>query len=170
MTTRRKRDATIERKTQAMPALDEADRKILASLLENSKRTYAQIGASVGLSASAVKRRVDRLETEGIILGYGARIDVGRVGPGVEALVEIYCSDRTAPADVARSLASFEEIISAFTVSGEPDALVRLRVRDIAGLERVVERLRRNENVVRTRTMVVLSVVIDRLSMTTTVT
>src|ERR1700733_403191 len=142
--------------------LDSIDRKIVALLQESAKRTFADIGTEVGLSATAVKRRVDRLERDGVIIGYGARIDRGALGQAIEAVIEIYCADRTAPADVGRSLANVEQIISAFTVSGEADALIRVRVESIEHLEKLVERLRRDPNVVRTRTLIVLSTLIDR--------
>jgi Lrp/AsnC family transcriptional regulator, leucine-responsive regulatory protein len=84
------------------------------------------------------------------------------LGEAIESLIEIYCADRTSPADVGRSLAKVEEIVSAFTVSGEPDALIRVRVDSIDHLERLVESLRRDPNIVRTRTLIVLSTLIDR--------
>jgi DNA-binding Lrp family transcriptional regulator len=142
--------------------LDPTDRRILALLQENAKLTFAQIGSHVGLSSTAAKRRVDRLQRDGVIAGYGARINPQVLGERIEALIEIYCSDRTAPADVGRSLADHEQIISAFTVSGEADAVVRVRVDSIASLEKFVERLRRDRNVVRTKTLIVLSTLIDR--------
>ena len=55
-----------------------------------------------------------------------------------------------------------EEIVSAFTVSGEADAVIRARVDSIDHLERLVERLRRDPNIVRTRTLIVLSTLLDR--------
>ena len=85
--------------------LDSIDRRIVALLQESAKRTFADIGADVGLSATAVKRRVDRLEGDGVITGYGARINWRALGEGIESLIEIYCADRTSPADVGRSLA-----------------------------------------------------------------
>lgn len=142
--------------------LDPIDRRILALLRENAKLTFAQMGSDVGLSSTAVKRRVDRLQRDGVIAGYGARIDPRALGAGIEALIEIYCSDRTAPADVGRSLAGLDQIVSAFTVSGEADAVVRVRVESIASLENFVERLRRDRNIVRTKTLIVLSTLIDR--------
>ncbi len=142
--------------------LDPVDRRIVALLQDNAKLTFAKIGGEVGLSSTAVKRRVDRLQRDGVIAGYGARIDPRALGEGIEALIEIYCSDRTAPADVGRSLSGLDQIISAFTVSGEADAVVRVRVQSIAGLEGFVERLRRDPNVVRTKTLIVLSTLIDR--------
>ena len=142
--------------------LDSIDRKIVALLKESAKRTFADIGADVGLSATAVKRRVDRLEGDGVITGYGARINWRALGEAIESLIEIYCADRTSPADVGRSLSTVEEIVSAFTVSGEADAVIRVRVDSIDHLERLVEMLRRDKNIVRTRTLIVLSTLIDR--------
>ena len=142
--------------------LDDIDRKIIASLQQSAKRTFADIGTEVGLSATAVKRRVDRLESDGVIVGYGARVNWRALGEGIESLIEIYCADRTSPADVGRSLGKVEEIVSAFTVSGEPDAVIRVRVDSIDHLERLVESLRRDPNIVRTRTLIVLSTLIDR--------
>ena len=142
--------------------LDRVDRRILALLQENAKRTFAEIGVDVGLSSTAVKRRVDRLQHDGVIVGYGARVDPRAVGDGIEALIEVYCADRIAPADVGRSLGGLDQVVSAFTVSGEPDAVIRARVESIADLEKFVERLRHDPNVLRTRTMIVLSTLIDR--------
>lgn len=142
--------------------LDSIDRRIIALLQDNAKRTFADLGTDVGLSATAVKRRVDRLERDGVIVGYGVRIAPQALGEGIEALIEVYCADRIAPADVGRSLAGLEQVVSAFTVSGEPDALVRARVESIADLEKFVETLRRDHNVLRTRTLIVLSTLIDR--------
>jgi Lrp/AsnC family transcriptional regulator, leucine-responsive regulatory protein len=150
------------RVVQLSRPLDHVDRKILALLQENAKLTFAQVGTEVGLSSTAVKRRVDRLQHDEVIVGYGARVDPHALGEGIEALIEVYCADRTAPADVGRSLSGLDQVISAFTVSGEADAVIRARVESIADLEKFVERLRRDPNVVRTKTLIVLSTLIDR--------
>ena len=142
--------------------LDGVDRRIIALLQENAKQTFGAIGADVGLSSTAVKRRVDRLQEDGVIVGYGARVDPQALGEGIEALIEVYCGDRVAPADVGNTLAGMEQVISAFTVSGEPDAVIRARVESISDLEKFVERLRHDPNVLRTRTLIVLSTLIDR--------
>jgi Lrp/AsnC family transcriptional regulator, leucine-responsive regulatory protein len=152
----------MARETQSTRPLDATDRKLVALLRRDCKRTFADLGGEVSLSAAAVKRRVDRLEASGVIKGYGAIVDMQTMGEGLEALVEIYCSDSTAPADVQASV-DMPEVVTAFTVSGEPDALVRVRVDGIRHLEKVVEHLRRDPNIVRTRTLMVLSTIIDRL-------
>jgi Lrp/AsnC family transcriptional regulator, leucine-responsive regulatory protein len=147
-----------------MERLGELDRKILAMLQREGRRSFADIGREVGLSTPAVKRRVDRLEVAGVIRGYAAVVDASRLGLGFEAIAEVYCADRTAPHDVLASVEGIPEVVSAVTVSGEPDAVLRVQVDDIRHLERLIETLRRRPNVVRTRTMIVLSVLVDRPS------
>src|SRR3954447_3384904 len=152
----------MSHQTQPNRPLDATDRKLVALLRRDCKRTFADLGGEVSLSAAAVKRRVDRLRRDGVIKGYGAIVDLQQAGEGLEALVEIYCSDSTAPADVQASV-DMPEVVTAFTVSGEPDGLIRVRVDSIRHLEQVVEHLRRDRNIVRTRTLIVLSTIIDRL-------
>src|SRR4051794_36409723 len=96
--------------------LDDLDRKILALLVLDGRRPLADIGREVGLSTPAVKRRVDRLERTGVIRGYSAVVDAGRLDLGFEAIAEIYCADRTAPGDVLASVAGIPEVVSAVTV------------------------------------------------------
>jgi DNA-binding Lrp family transcriptional regulator len=111
---------------------------------------------------AAVKRRIERLERDGVIKGYTTRVDMSGLDEGIEVIMEVYCADRTSPGDIRPSFEHVEEVVSGFTVSGEPDVLLRLRVDSVSHLEDVVERLRRDPNVVRTRTMLVLSTFIDR--------
>src|SRR5215217_6617555 len=144
--------------------LDDLDRKILARLQREGRRSFADLGRDVGLSTPAVKRRVDRLEAAGVIRGYAAVVDVTKFGAGFEAIAEVYCADKTVPRDVLRAVTAIPEVVSAVTVSGEPDAVLRVQVEDIAHLERLIETLRRRPNVLRTRTMIVLSVLVDRPS------
>jgi DNA-binding Lrp family transcriptional regulator len=144
-----------------MRPLDDIDRNILALLRENSRRTLADIGEHVSLSVAAVKRRIERLERDGVIKGYTTRIDMSGLDEAIEVIMEVFCADRTSPGDIRPSFEHVEEVVSAFTVSGEPDVLLRLRVDSVSHLEQVVERLRRDPNVVRTKTMLVLSTFID---------
>ena len=55
--------------------MDDVDRRIIALLRENARRSFQDIGQHVHLSAPAVKRRLDRLERDGVVLGYTAIID-----------------------------------------------------------------------------------------------
>jgi DNA-binding Lrp family transcriptional regulator len=142
--------------------LDPLDRKIVEFLERDGRATLAQVGAEVGLSASAVKRRVDRLEDAGVIVGYAAVVSPEALGARLEAFVELYCADSIAPVDLIAAVRDLAAIVGAHTVAGDADAIVRVRVEGIESLERVIEQLRRDPRVTRTRTMVVLSTLVDR--------
>jgi len=120
------------------------------------------VGTAVGLSASAVKRRVDRLQETGVIVGYAAIIDPQAAGDRLEAFVELYCADNVAPGDLLSSVAGLDAVVAAHTVAGDADAVVRVRVEGIEELEHTIELLRRDPKVMRTRTMVALSTLVER--------
>ena len=142
--------------------LDELDRQIVAQLLENARASYAQIGDAIGLSAPAVKRRVDRLRHDGVITGYAAVVDPAALGWTTEAFIEIFCTGATAPEEIYASVRKHPEVVAAYTVTGDASALVHLRARDIQHLEQALERLRRERNIVQTKTAIVLSRLIGR--------
>lgn len=137
--------------------IDDLDRKILAELVSDGRASFAELAGRVPLSAPAIKRRVDRLRSEGLIRGFTARLSPQVWGPSVEAFVELYCRNHTAPADIRRMLAAHPEVVAAYTISGDADALLHLRAADIAGLEACIERIRAHPNAARTNSRIVLS-------------
>jgi len=141
--------------------LDDVDQRILALLQEDARASYAEIGAIVSLSAPAVKRRVDRLRSAGVIRGYTAVIDPGAVGWTTEAFVELFCTGRTSPQQLRAAAKRHPAVVGAYTVSGEADALVHLRAVDMAELEQALENLRAEPFVTSTRSMIVLSRLVD---------
>lgn len=136
--------------------LDATDRAILDRLTENARRTYGDIGDEVGLSAPAVKRRVDRLIESGIIRGFTVVVDHARLGLTVEAFTELRFSGDARVDLIATIGRNIPEVVSVFTTAGDPDALVWLRVRDVRHLKDVIDRLRGAGNVTGTKTMIVL--------------
>ncbi|HEY0540705.1 MAG TPA: Lrp/AsnC family transcriptional regulator [Actinoallomurus sp.] len=142
--------------------LDDLDRRIVACLLEDARLSFSQIGGQVGLSAPAVKRRVDRLRHDGVITGYAAVVEPAALGWTTEAFVELFCAGRTSPAEIYASIRRHPEVVAAYTVTGEANALVHLRAHDIQGLEEALERLRNEPNIVQTKTSIVLSRLLGR--------
>jgi DNA-binding Lrp family transcriptional regulator len=142
--------------------LDDLDRRIVACLLENARLSFSQIGGQVGLSAPAVKRRVDRMRHDGVITGYAAVVEPAALGWTTEAFVELFCAGRTSPAEIYASIRRHPEVVAAYTVTGEANALVHLRAHDIQGLEEALERLRNEPNIVQTKTSIVLSRLLGR--------
>jgi DNA-binding Lrp family transcriptional regulator len=143
-------------------AVDRVDEKVIGCLLRNARATLAEVGSEVGLSAPAVKRRIDRLVASGAIQGFTALIDPDVLGWQTEAYVELYCKGTVSPEDLRRSLERVPEVVGAVTVSGEADALVHMLASDVKQLERALERIRDEPNVDHTRSVIVLSRLIDR--------
>jgi Lrp/AsnC family leucine-responsive transcriptional regulator len=137
--------------------MDDADRKILALLVEDGRRTYDDIGRHVSLSAPAVKRRVDRLRASGAIQSFTALLNQAALGDHTEALVELFFAPGTQLDEVAATLSAHPEVLEAWSVTGEADAIARVRTHDNADLERLIRELQRDGHVVRTRSQVVLS-------------
>ncbi|MGZ4385047.1 MAG: Lrp/AsnC family transcriptional regulator [Gaiellaceae bacterium] len=137
--------------------MDEIDNKILALLVEDGRRTFFDLGQRVSLSAPAVKRRVDRLRQSGILRGFTAVLDHSAMGWNTEALIELFYAPGTLRYEVAKSLARHPEVVEAWSVTGEADAIARVRTRGNADLERLIVEFQQDRMVERTRTQVVLS-------------
>jgi DNA-binding Lrp family transcriptional regulator len=140
--------------------VDDLDRKILALLVEDGRRTLDDVGGQVGLSASAVKRRVDRLRSAGTLRGFTAVVDHAALGSQTEALVELFFAPGVLLDEVAATLGRRPEVVEAWSVTGEADAIARVRTRDNGDLERLIRDLQRDGRVVRTRSQVILSALV----------
>ena len=132
--------------------------------IEATRRLLAiQPGIKViGLSASAVKRRVDRLVSDGVIRSFTIQVDPAVDGLGTEAYVELFCRGTVAPEELKRILSGVPEVVDAGTVTGSADAIVHMRSRDIPSLEVALEKVRIAPNVDHTRSAIVLSRLIHR--------
>jgi DNA-binding Lrp family transcriptional regulator len=142
--------------------MDETDKVIGALLRENARRSYQDIGRRVHLSAPAVKRRVDRLEQAGVILGYTTVVDPPVFGWHAEAFVDLYCEGKMPAAAIKRAVQPESGVVSAHTVAGEASAILHVMAADTKDLEAVLERIRATDGISRTVTEVVLSTLFQR--------
>jgi Lrp/AsnC family transcriptional regulator, leucine-responsive regulatory protein len=142
--------------------MDAVDRKILSLLVEDGRRTYDDIASRVSLSAPSVKRRIDRLRTSGALEGFTAVVDHSAMGWNTEALVELFFQAGTTLDRVAATLREHPEVVEAWSVTGEADAIARVRTEDNAALERLIMDLQQNGLVIRTRSQVVMSRLVSR--------
>lgn len=145
-----------------MEPLDDLDRAIVAALLDDGRRTLGSIGDEVGLSAPAVKRRLDRLQTDGVITGFTAVVDQRILGRSIEAYVQLHTQGVVSIERMRAALGPIAEIVEAVTVTGRADTIIRLAAADIERLEAAVGRLRGIKSVAQTETTIVLSRLIDR--------
>jgi DNA-binding Lrp family transcriptional regulator len=142
--------------------MDSADRQILALLVDDGRRTYDDIARRVSLSAPAVKRRVDRLRSRGALQGFTAVVDHTALGSHTEALSELFFAPGTQLDAVGDTLRRHPEVVEAWSVTGEADAIARVRTIDNSDLERLIIDLQRDGLVQRTRSQVVLSRLVRR--------
>jgi len=142
--------------------IDAVDAQIVALLTQNARRSYGDIGERVALSPPAVKRRVDRLLASGALRGFTTVVDHGAMGEHTEALVELFYAPGTLLDQVAETLRGHVEVVEAWSVTGEADAIARVRTKDNADLERLIMDLQRDGLVIRTRSQVILSSLLDR--------
>ncbi|MDQ6657373.1 MAG: Lrp/AsnC family transcriptional regulator [Actinomycetota bacterium] len=142
--------------------MDKIDSHIISCLVAEARSSFREIGLEVGLSAPAVKRRVDRLREEGVITSFTARLDPTRVGWTTQAFVAVTYHGNVSPARIKQFLAPIPEVIAAYTVSGADDILVHLCAADMAHFEQALERIRSGEGVARTESTIVLSSLLDR--------
>jgi Lrp/AsnC family transcriptional regulator, leucine-responsive regulatory protein len=137
--------------------LDARDLDIVTALQEDARATYADVGARVGLSASAVHDRVRKLEQLGVIRGYTAVIAPESVGLMVTALIDVRPIDASQPDDVPERIAGFSEVEDCYSVAGEASYVLKVRTRATTDLEDLIRRLRETAGVA-TRTTIALSI------------
>jgi Lrp/AsnC family leucine-responsive transcriptional regulator len=136
--------------------VEETDRLILTLLATDGRMSYTDLGKATGLSTSAVHQRVKRLESRGLIRGYGATIDHEQVGLPLTAFVSIRPIDPSEPDDSPERLRNVPEIESCWSVAGDESYILKVRVPTPLHLEDLLARIRSAANV-STRTTIVLS-------------
>ena len=159
-------------KISPMQTLDKLDRQILRSLQLDGRATYDQLAAEVGLSPSAVLRRVKRLEDAGVIDRYVALVTPESVGLGLTAYITVRLekhleSHKRSPMDLFRaSVQTWPEVVECAALTGEMDYLLRVLVADMAHYSRfIMDTLLRHASVQDCKTTFVL----DRVKSTTAV-
>lgn len=145
-----------------IPRVDDIDRRILALLVEDGRRTYDDVAGRVTLSAPAVKRRVDRMRRDGVLKTFTAVVDHAALGATTEALIELFFAPGTLLDSVAVILRRHPEVVEAWSVTGEADAIARVRTADNGDLERLIMELQRDGLVLRTNSQVILSALVTR--------
>jgi len=129
-------------------ALDEKDRRILEFLMENGRASFRELAKALGISDVAVRKRVLRLEREGVILGYTALVDPRALGYSVISLTGVDVE----PGDllrVARELAARDYVRSAWLTTGDHELMLEIWARDEEEMEAIIQEIRSMPGVVR---------------------
>lgn len=123
--------------------LDETDKQLLALLQRDAHLTAQELGERLNLSASQAGRRRQRLEAEGLITSYAARLDPSRLGLAVQAFVQVQMTRHGLETSTAfaRLVALQPEIVSAWTLTGEADYLLRIYCENLSSLNRLIHQV-----------------------------
>nr|WP_321443936.1 Lrp/AsnC family transcriptional regulator [uncultured Cohaesibacter sp.] len=118
--------------------MDQFDEQILRELKRDGRMTHTELGKRVGLSASAVLRRVQDLEKKGVITGYRAVIDPAKIGNSFVALIGVGLKDHTKASQEAfeRSITAAREVTECHNITGTIEYMLRVEVADMAAYKR----------------------------------
>ena len=117
------------------PALDAHDTRILAELQADARLTMAELGRRVHLSQPAVTERVKKLEAAGVISGYRATVNLGKLGYGIRAIIRVGRADY---ARVVELVQQTPECVNAYNVTGDDSWILEIAVIDVSHLDAVV--------------------------------
>ncbi|MGN7860576.1 Lrp/AsnC family transcriptional regulator [Microbacterium sp. 22303] len=138
--------------------MDALDEQIIGILQENARRSFSDLGRTIGLSTNATAARVRRLEESGIILGYTIRTGSDAPDPrgGLEVFIDVRLDEATDFDVFAERVGSIGEIVDAVHMTGPYDGMVRAFTRDTASLDRLLRRLKKECGAAQTQTRVAL--------------
>lgn len=135
--------------------MDKIDEEILVILRKNARTPFAEIARKLGISEASVHFRVKRLIREGFIRKFTVLVSYEKIGANLTAIILI----KLDPAKHTRALneiAKIEEVYEVYDITGEFDAILKVRTLDVRKLKEVIDRLGVIEGVLSTQTVVVL--------------
>ncbi len=133
--------------------LDSIDKRIISILKEDSRRTYNEIAMAVGLSESAVRRRVKNLVESGIIRRFTIELGISNKTSAI-TLVSVKPSYDTA--DVSERLRSIDGVETVYEITGQYDIACIVSADSIAEINKCIDEIRRIEGVDDTNTVIIL--------------
>jgi DNA-binding Lrp family transcriptional regulator len=141
-----------------MFALDEIDRKLLAEILKDSKRSYRDLAKAIGVSAATVINHIQRLESAGVIKDYTVMLDFERLGFELTVVTEMTVS-KGKLLETQREIAKLPYVCAVYDITGEIDSMVVAKFRNRHELSEFPKDLLSMPFVERTNTHVVLNTV-----------
>ncbi len=135
--------------------MDAKNRRILGLLERDARLTYGEIGERVGLAASSVHERVRKLEAKGVIKGYGAKLDLEKIGFPIAAIVSLALSPGSPP-DIPSLIGEFPLVESCYSIAGDNSYALLVRAPSTRELEELLDALRAKLEVT-TQATIVLS-------------
>lgn len=121
--------------------MDRYDRLILSALIEDGRLSFAELARRVNLSPPAVAERVAKLESQGVIRGYQAQVDLAKIGLPIECLIELSISEHKSQSAALDALAAMPELSRCHLVTGEACLIVQAAVASMPELQALINRI-----------------------------
>lgn len=138
--------------------LDDIDYKILSLLQQNGRLTQMELAAEVGMSQPAVAERLKKLELEGVILGYAARVDARMIGKDITAFIGVTIEHPKYNPGFAKKILALSDVLECHHVTGQDSYLLKVKTENTETLDRLIsEQIRTIPGVTRTQTTIVMS-------------
>jgi len=148
--------------------LEPSDQAILRELHRNGRATIAELAAAAKMSESACFRRLKKLEDGGVIENYTVRINPAAIGAHLTAVIFIGLANQSDDEMMKfeKAVAKIPEVLECYLLTGTPDYLLRVAVRDLEGLERLyATSLRRLPGISRFSSNLILRAVVNQTSL-----
>ncbi len=142
-------------------AKDQTDRELIALLQANARESTANLARKLGVARTTVVARLARLEAEGVLVGYTAKLGSDAADRGVQAFVGITVQPK-AGREVVKRLSGLPELRQLASVSGEFDYMALLRADSTLRLDALLDEIGEIDGVIKTTSSVVLALRVDR--------
>lgn len=142
------------------PALDALDARLIRLLAAEPRAGVLEYSRRLRVARATVQSRLDRLRRRGVIRGFGPDLDTAALGYSVTAFVTLEIRQGRGHDPVARHLAGIPEVLELHTVTGQGDLLCRIVARSNRDLQRVIDLVVADPDIVRTSTLIALSTLI----------
>lgn len=146
--------------------MDAIDLKLLSLLQAEGRTSNEKLGDAIGLSVSAVNERIKKLQKQGIVLGWEARISPQKVGLDVLAFIHILLGEKIDEGLFLKKVEKVPEILECHHITGDWSYLLKVRCKTISHFESILgEKIKVIPGVLRTQTLIALSSPLERTSL-----
>ena len=137
------------------------DQQLLAVLRGNARASTTELAQILGVSRSTVQKRLERLETEGVIAGYTVQLSSEYLDQEIKAHVMITVSPRMT-ADIIKAMQAIDGVRAIYSVSGPHDLIAEVVAMNVTGLDTMIDHIIAIDGVERTVSSVILSTRLKR--------
>jgi DNA-binding Lrp family transcriptional regulator len=137
--------------------VDGLDARLINLLSEQPRLGVLECSRRLGVARGTVQARLDRLQRDGVIIGFGPDLEPAALGFAVMAFVTLEISQGQGHDIVAQHLATIPEVLEAYTITGPADLICRIVARSNADLQRVIDQVVAHDTIVRSSTVIALA-------------